>query len=342
MKNIFNYICVTLFLLCLPGCSKNGLNSAEVDVFMKLNFSLKENNMVLNYINNESIEKLEERASSFIHFKPVVEVVNKSRKASENFLRFMDDLNEEIIEVSGGCYSKKEAVESEKPFLNGYPKGVCNTKIPRQILWEGEDPQADSIDHKLMELKKYYLLLFNGLWDNNEIKNSSFSDIAKRDSLLGELEGILTASCTDNIKESGIVPDNLSVAAIMALFRKIQNDILRSEAAFMAFINKQIDKESKNHKYLMLDMPQRSLIKKGTSYNSEIRLVKYVNPQEGDLSVSVNGKQLPIFEGQAYYECKPGSTGTKKFTAELSIRNILTGKLETLKTDFKYEVLHNE
>ena len=342
MKNIFNYICFTLFLLCLHSCSKNGLNSAEVDGFMRLSFSIRENNEVLNYINNESIEKLEERASSFIQLKPLVKVVNKSRKASENFLRFLDDLNKDITEASGGCYSKKEALESEKPFLNGYPKGVYNTKVPRQILWEGKYPQADSIDHKLMELKKYYLLLFNGLWDNNEIKNSSFSDIAKRDSLLDELEGILNASCTDNIKESGIVPGNLSVAAIMALFRKIQNDILLSEAAFIGFINKQIDKESNNHKYLMLDMPQRSLVKKGESYNSEIRLVKYYNPQEGDLYVSVNGKKLPIFEGQAYYEFKPGSAGTKKFTAELSVRNILTGELEMLKTDFKYEVLNNE
>jgi hypothetical protein len=351
MIKILTYIISCFFLLCLQSCTCV-IPEKTIEGFQQLDNSLRWNNNILFYENNNDFNDLQEKAETLIHLKPVVNTVRESLLAVDDFYRFIDDLKLNIINATGGAYSKEEAIEMGKPHLEGISKGGANTVIPHNILIEGfQDgenirPQGELIDEKIQKLKKYYLDLLAGLWDNEGIKNTSFKDSTSRDSLISKLKEILTLSwaesydknLNDGISWSGHTFGNLPVAAVFALFSKFQNDLLNSEAAFIGFINEQIEQQEPTLNYMILNNPHKSLIKRGEIYQTEISLVRYFISENSDLIISVNGENLDLVDGKFQYKVRPTSTGKKVYTAKASIRNPLTGKFESYKTDFEYEV----
>ena len=133
---------------------------------------------------------------------------------------------------------------------------------------------------------------------------------------------------------------NLPYETILTEFFKIENILLNDENIFLNYTLERVSQEIDLifDKYKVAIAPKKAALIEGEYFESDIYITKYSsNPME--MSIRVNGIDLPLKDGVAHYKSKFQSTGKKSIEAVASIRNLMTGELITTKGAFDYEVL---
>jgi hypothetical protein len=85
--------------------------------------------------------------------------------------------------------------------------------------------------------------------------------------------------------------------------------------------------------------PKKAVLIEGESMEAEIYLAKYSSYHGNNVTIKVNGQQLEIKEGIAYFKSDNETVGTKIIKAESLVRNPLTGQTKITEGTFEYEVL---
>ncbi len=240
---------------------------------------------------------------------------------------------------------------TEDEGLVGKPSGKKDKDTPQRIFVSGDygnekkDPVGPELDKKVQELRTAYVNFVAGLWDNGGIPETVFASPDKKEAALNELREKLTLTSSE-----GYVPEehenksweeytfgHMPVAAIYPMLRKFQNDARTSEAAVVNFLASQIGKmEVTYDKFDVFSQSPKPYILLGETYESEIALGAYSS--QAGFTVSVNGRSLPVVDGKAKFTASGSRVGEQKYTATISVKNPQTGKVETFKKDFFYEV----
>jgi hypothetical protein len=131
---------------------------------------------------------------------------------------------------------------------------------------------------------------------------------------------------------------DMPVIAVYAMLRKFQNDALVSEEVVINFLYEQMaDLELNYDKYVVLSWSSKPYVRQGETYEAEIVLGCY--DSQTQFSVTVDGDTLNIIDGKAQYQSETSGTGKKKYTAEFSVLNNISGLTETFSKTFHYEVV---
>jgi hypothetical protein len=331
--------------------------SAEIiNAFFMLDHGIERNNHIVEHGIHTVITGMEETANTKIQYKPLVTAANEATKITESFLEYIDDLRDQMVEESGGPYSKEDAESTGHPELEGKPLGKKDKDTPQRIFVSGEYnntkkpekfdvPAGPVLEKKILELKQQYIDFVGSLWDNGGIPGTIFAKDTLKEAKLKELEEELTLTSSENYKKehhddkswAAYTFGHMPVAAIYPMLRKFQNDASTSEAAVVNFLAEQMGKLELNYdKFAVFSQSPKPYILQGEQFETEIALGAFSS--QADFKVYVGGRELKIEEGKAKYTTRPSGIGEKKYVARIEVVNPLTGDVMKMEETFHYEV----
>jgi gliding motility-associated protein GldM len=136
---------------------------------------------------------------------------------------------------------------------------------------------------------------------------------------------------------------HMPIGATEPIFSKFINDTKSSEAAVLNYLANKVGLTKDEiiiDKFTVVAAPKKSYILKGETYEANV----FVSAAAGagnktGISISVNGSRLSTDkEGIAKYTATGSSLGKKTYTAVATVTNPVTGKTDSYKSEFEYEV----
>jgi gliding motility-associated protein GldM len=343
---------INLMYLVLTAMLALNVSAEIINAFFMLDAGIHKNNDIVEHGINTVIDGMAETAETKIQYKPLVAKAKEATTITEDFHKYIDELRDRMVEESGGPYTKEFAESQGHPELEGKPMGKKDKDTPQRIFVSGDygregkkDPQGEVLEKKVLELKKRYLDFVSDLWEEGGIPNTIFADTAKKDDKMKELEDEMTLTSSENYEGhhhddkswAEYTFGHMPVAAIYPMLRKFQNDARTSEAAVINFLAEQMGKLELNYdKFAVFSQSPKPYILLGEQFETEIALGAYSS--QAEFSVKVGSSSLKIVDGKAKYTARPSTIGEKTYTAAISVKNPLTGKTDTYKQDFQYEV----
>jgi hypothetical protein len=165
-------------------------------------------------------------------------------------------------------------------------------------------------------------------------KEKIISGIHFEENDLRKIRDTLSLRECDESWGSRIFKDLSSKACIVQL-QQSQADANNAAWQIIDFIWKNFSKKVFAYdKFEVFSSPSNSSIPWREPYETEIGLGTYTS--HADFSVSVDGKTLPIKDGKAKYTTRPKNMGIESYMATISLKNPITGKMDTIKKLFQY------
>ncbi|MBL4649044.1 MAG: hypothetical protein JKY03_04880 [Aureispira sp.] len=343
-----------LILCCFGiGCQEKYSDAILVE-YVELDKSLKRSNNFIEHTTRGLIMKLEEDASIRTQLQFLVKKAREIHDASIDLNTFIYGLRDSLILKTGGYY-EEEVFEIHKEFLRYLPKGARNIDLVEDILFRNNFSNLDStatlsnviiLDQKIQALYDQYVQIIESCWDDGGLKASIFADFDKKEAAIQNLKKQFSLPSSINYKskehnnQTWVVFNfkDKSLAAVLPLLSKIQNDIRLSEYALISFFNTQFS--GCNFTYDPIDVfaqSSKSSIRLGETFEAEIALGTYSS--EAIFEIVVNGDTLNQIQGKSIYRVRPNKTGEQHYNATIHHTHPLTGETTTFRKAFYFEVI---
>jgi len=305
--------------------------SAEIfNAFEMVDEGLKTANTSLDTSNDAKPETIKESAKKKASLKVYADKVDPTREVSKNASIYIDNLIDLLIDESGdrdGSVGEGDYVMvHSKRELKGKKDYAATTRF---MVDEGK---GQELKEKMLSLRNDFL---------------QFIDEPDRAKFAANLPINIDEEAWQNSPNakknwSDFTFGHMPLGATMPIFSKFKNDIKSSEAAVLNYLAGKVGltKEVVLDKFTVVSSPEKSYIIKGEKFKTDVFLSASAGSDSNTgISVSVNGRKLPTDkDGVATFEETASSLGKKKYTASASITNPVTGKTDTYKKEYEYEV----
>jgi gliding motility-associated protein GldM len=135
---------------------------------------------------------------------------------------------------------------------------------------------------------------------------------------------------------------HMPLGAVAPIFSKYTNDIKSAEAGVLNYLAGKVGltKEVVLNKFSVVSAPKKSYVILGESFETDVFLSAAADAASNTgISIAVNGSRLPLDkDGKAKYTAKANEVGVRKYSAVASITNPITGKTDSYRSEFEYEV----
>ncbi|MCQ2201259.1 MAG: gliding motility protein GldM [Bacteroidales bacterium] len=267
----------------------------------------------------------------------------KNRTAYVNF----ENANAQNPAKVGDAYATVKKVQAAADSLFEYVRGVKNDLVHRA---DGPEYDEDNyLSKSNQDIAATVMMVEKDGAKGEELKakigeyKEFLKGIANGDAiLLNGIEEMLATRDTvdaDNVK----VPwqsqnfEHIPLAASMALLSNMQSNVRNAEADIVQYLYSSIDKASfKFNKIEPLIIPKSSYVIQGGVYEADIMLAAYDDTMEP--VVNVAGSELRVESGRGKYSVPASAVGQKKYSADLSIPDPVSGEMLHYKVEGEYEV----
>ncbi len=294
--------------------------SAEIfNAFFKLDKGNIKSGQIVTSSNGEIKKIIDKQADTYKtdENKAYKQKADQVISMANDFNQYIEDLRNRLIEESGG-------VDEE----TNLPVGYKDQSVPTRIL-VGMDPSDDSEGMKLKAKIDEVRAQLLGLVDEKD--RASFES-----ALPLKTEPIPEKTEKKNWADYNFY--QMPVAAVLPMLSKFQVDAKSSATALLNyFLNKVKGETIVMDKYNVVAKAPKGYLLEGQKYTAEIFLSAY-SSQVKNMTIKVDGKSLPVKDGKAQFSETAGRIGTHKHTVAITLTNPLTGKAETTKGEFAYEV----
>lgn len=241
--------------------------------------------------------------------------VMKVKAAADSLYEYVRGVKNDLVHHADG------AEFDEDNYLSKSNQDIAATVM----MVEGGGAKGEELRNRITEYKQY----LQGIATGNDI-------------LVNALEGMLATKDTvdaDNVKVSWQSQnfEHIPLAASMALLSNMQSNVRNAEADVVQYLYSSIDKASfKFNKIEPLIIAKSSYVLQGGSYEADIMLAAYDDTMEP--VVKVADSELRVEAGRGKYTAPASSVGQKKYTADLSIPDPVTGDMLHYNVVGEYEV----
>jgi gliding motility-associated protein GldM len=293
--------------------------SAEIfNAFNVVNKGLERSNDILEKSNNKipaQVKKLAKKNPD--ELQKYADRVDNVSQTSEDFVDYVETLWDSLVEASGGYVTDEQG---HKKLKNKKDKGATT----RILVDEGK---GEVLKQRIMETHDEFL---------------SFVDSAEQDEFKNQIALDVDDKTWREAKNKENWADfnfrQMPIGAVKPMFTKYINDAKSSESAILNYyLEKTGGDDIVFDKFEVVSAADQSYVIAGERYNTEIFLSASSKNVE-DLSVKVNGRELPVEDGVAEYSTAATSTGKKSYTAEISFVNPVTKEETKIEREFTYEV----
>ena len=309
--------------------------SAEIfNAFKMVDKGLIKSNAALDQGNSALPAAIRDGAKKKASLQQYADLIEPGQNLSSELNTYLAGISETLKTESGGYLEDENGNKTDELI------GKKNFDVTTRLLVNGpdkivdaegsEDSEGATLRNKLLAYKKAILDLVPA----EDQESFSRSIAVNIDDDLWRKKG----------KKSWqeFTFSHMPVQAVLPIFSKFQNDVKTTEAAFLNYLAGKVGTTTDVviDKYAVVSAPEKSYIIKGEKYKAEIFLSAAASSDsKTGITVSVNGKKLPTNkEGIAVFETTASAVGVKKYTANASLTNPVTGEVKSFKKEFSYEV----
>lgn len=342
----------------MSGCQEN-YSKELVLHYHQLDKSLKKSNTFIHDAIINILREMEETCKTKTQYHPLVEKATLAIEAAVHLSTFIDTLKAEMIEKTGGVYTKETALIAQDSLLEGLPIGAKNTTIANEILLIGGSksqkklPKAVLLDQKMQALLEQYLVLLESCWQQvpnqaSSIKGKLFSDIRNKAITIQQLNDqftLITSKDFVQIKKEDktwakSTFGDQPLILVLSHLTAIQNQLETTLYILVHFFNSQIpslDFYAHSDRFEILTYSPQTSVQVGEAYETEIALGAYSS--KSIFQVIINQDTLSSIDGKVIYRVRPNKVGEQKYTARINITNPMTGETEIFIKDFSFHVI---
>lgn len=310
---------INLMYLVLTALLALNVSAEVMNAFFTLDRGIRNSNSIIDTANNLTMAQVDKQADAYksdstMYYKANAHTSDSLTKA---FVKYIDEIRKELYDAAGGP-SKKDP---EQP-LKIKDKDVT-TRMFTMAPPQGKN-RGPEIEKRIVEARKMY----EQLCDNNPTVSSALT--------LGIGE---EWKKTDKKSWSDFTFLQMPVAAVYPILRKLENDARSSNAAVLNYcLNKVRGEDIVFDQFQPVVSASKGYVIRGEKYSAEVFLSAYSSTAGDNTKILVNGGVLPMKEGKAQYETTTSQIGTKKYNVEIQVTNPLTGKTDSYRKEFEYEV----
>ncbi|MBK9338926.1 MAG: hypothetical protein IPM98_21270 [Lewinellaceae bacterium] len=293
--------------------------SAEVmNAFFSLDRGLKGSRDIVEKTNGVVMDNINAQADAYKN-----ENNEKYRNNAKEALVVAKDFSEFIESVRTKLFEKAGGPSKNDPTI---PKDIRNKDITTRMFVLGEEGKEGlgfEIERKVKETREKLLALAD-------------NDPAVAAGLPLDLEPLPAGS--DKNSWADFKFRQMPVAACFPILGKIQSDAKASSSAVLNYCLEQVaGKDIKFDAFQPAISAPKGYVIAGEKYEADVFLSAFSTTAD-NISISVDGRGLPLKEGIAKYETGTSSTGTKTYKVSINVKNPLTGEVKNYSKDFQYEV----
>lgn len=335
---------INLMYLVLTALLALNVSAEIFNAFKLVNKGLEDSNAVLDQGNSNIPGEIARLAQKKAEYKVYAERATDVRRISKEFNDKVDKIVEYLIDQSGnkdgkvddGDYIIKEYTrtingKTEKGEKRSY-KGKKNKDITtRYLVGIPKDDTDGEADKLATEIETY------------SQKFMEYIDEADRETFASKIALKLDEDWKQSKDKENWAHYNfyqMPMAATLPIFTKLKNDAKATEAAVLNYLLGKVGGEDiVLDQFQVVSSPQKTYVIRGEKFETDIFLSASASESSNTgVSIKVNGSSVPVDNGVANYSVTAGSPGVKKYTAEISVTNPVTGETKTYENQFEYEV----
>ncbi|MBP8726360.1 MAG: gliding motility protein GldM [Saprospiraceae bacterium] len=303
--------------------------SAEIfNAFKLVNKSLEESNAALDKSNESLVPSIDKRALAKPEFTRFKERAPLAVQYGKEFTDYINSIVDDLIDKSG---NKNGTVDDMDYIVVGDHKELKGKKnkdvTTREMV---NNKKGLELKNKIIEYREKFLSLVD-------------------DSLRAGMESEVALNIDDETWKHSKTKRSweeftfkqMPLGACLPIFTKFINDAKSSENAILNHFSKKLGGEDVVlDKFTVISSPKKNYVIKGEPFETSISLAASTSKATNTkVSLSVNGSSLNVNdEGEAVWKTLANDVGTKKYNAVATVTNPVTGKTDTYKREFEFEV----
>jgi gliding motility-associated protein GldM len=344
---------INLMYLVLTAMLALNVSAEIINAFFMLDKGIKHTNEIVDSGVKAAIEQMEGTLKDKPQLKPIVDAAKSVPSKITPLLDKIKALRAQITDESGGLNTleaskgkwegygyKKFTITTEKK-LDGKPVGYKDKDVTQRIFVEKKE--GEKIKLEIIKARKELIAVVDNLVE--ELKKTEIDGVKLDEKQIEELKkDLVLEEPDDQVWKDAKKPSweayifaYMPVASCYPLLRKFENDAKNASSQIVNFLAANMgNKVLVYDKFDVFSQSTKGYILLGETYEAEIALGAYSS--QAEFSVNVNGANLAIDGAKAKYTARPSSVGTQRYTATINVKNPMTGKTETVKKEFQYEV----
>lgn len=304
---------INLMYLVLTALLALNVSAEVMNAFFSLDKGMKTSTAIVQKNNEQLMEGINKQADAYK--KPENEKYrNNAQQAlqvSDEFITFIEDIRKDLFEKAGG----------PNPKVEGQPKDIRNKDLTTRIFVN--EGLGDKIQQRLEETRKKLIELAD-------------NDKATADALPLDIEKLPEGTKAKNWSEFKF--KQMPVAAIFPILGKIQSDAKNSATAVLNYCATKVGGvEIRFDEFEPVISASKGYVISGDKYEADVFLSAR-SSTANNISINVDGSNLPVEAGKAKYVTGTSSTGTKTYKVNINVKNPLNNEIKTYSKDFSYEV----
>lgn len=321
---------INIMYLVLTAMLALNVSAEIINAFFMIDRGIAGSNAVLEESNDLALTALELNAEQDMsRYQPLVTTAKEVRSLSKEFNSYIDQLRDELVQETGGYYPEDD---DKHP---GQPKGYKNKDVTTRVLVN--QGRADELQERIESTRAE---LVSKLQQLKGIQGTQINDAT-----IEELQGSITLGISNDWERANAPSwgyytfNQMPLASIFPILRKMQNDMKSSEAAVLNYLVNQVGvKTFKVDNFLPIASARQSYVIAGEPYEAEITIGASSKSVYDNMSVRVNGANLPVTDGVAKYTATASNPGMQEYNVDITLTNPTTGEVETYSKKFNYEV----
>ena len=309
---------INLMYLVLTALLALNVSAEVMNAFFSIDRGLKGSRDIVEKTNAVVMDNINKQADAYKKAESE-KYRNNAKEAiviTQEFTEYIESVRKRLFDKAGGPSKNDENI----------PKDIRNKDITTRMFVLGEEGKEGlgfEIERKVKETREKLLALA----DNDP-------EVAA--GLPLDLDPLPPG--TDKSSWADFKFRQMPVAACFPILGKIQSDAKASSSAVLNYCLKQVAGEDiKFDAFQPAISAPKGYVIAGEKYEADVFLSAY-STNADNISISVDGRSLPIKDGIAKYETGTSSTGTKTYKVSINVKNPLTGEVKNYPKDFQYEV----
>jgi len=292
---------------------------------------LKSANEALDKSNAALPQAIKENSKKNVALEKYAQRVDSVTNLSTAGTSYITTIVDRLIDESGNRDGKVD--DGDYVEVNGVRefRGKRNYDATTRLMVE--DGMGEELKNHMLDLKTKYL---------NLIDPDQRAEYASKIPISIDEEG-WKHSVNEKKNWADFTFGHMPLGATMPIFSKFTNDIKSSESVVLNYLAGKVGLQKDEiilDNYRVVSSPKKSYVINGENYETDIFLSAAAGKGNNTgISISVNGTRLSTdSEGIAKWSTKANGVGIKKYNASIAVTNPVTGKVDTYKSDFEYEV----
>lgn len=304
---------INLMYLVLTALLALNVSAEVMNAFFSLDKGMKDSRTIVER-NNEQLTAAIEKGAKDYQSPSAEDYKNRAIKAQQltnDFVNYIETIRKDLFEKAGGPNPKNPT----------QPKDIRNKDITTKMFVN--EGLGNEIVTRIQSTREELMKLV----DNDAAVVSAFPL---------DVEPLPEDTKAKNWPEYKF--KQMPVSAVFPLLGKIQSDAKSSATAALNYCLKKVGGEDiKFDKFVPGVNPKKNYVILGESFEADVFMSAFSSKAD-NVTVNVDGQNIPLKEGVGTYTSKPGSVGEKKYNVTINVKNPATGLVESVKKEFSYEV----